>query len=139
MQDEAARSIETVRRLCVSWPDLTEGEFGELLAPDCVYSDVPYPDSVAIGPAAAYGKLGGFKNDWRATFEIVAIVGDASTVMAERIEHFSQKQGAVEDCDLKVVGVFELAGGKIKRWTDYWNKDDAAPLLRFMAMQRQAK
>jgi limonene-1,2-epoxide hydrolase len=137
MPDEAARSIEAVRRLCVSWPELTEHDFGELLTPDCVYSDVPFPEAVAIGPAAAHRKLGGFKNDWRATFEIVAIVGDASTVMAERIEHFSQKQGSVPDCDLKVVGVFELDGGRIRRWTDYWNKDDAEPLFRFMAMKRQ--
>jgi limonene-1,2-epoxide hydrolase len=139
MPDEAARSIETVRRLCAGWPELTAQDFADMLAPDCVYTDVPFPDAVAIGPAAAHRKLGGFRDDWSATFDIVAIVGYASTVMAERVEHFSQKQKAVEDCDLKVVGVFELAGGKIKRWTDYWNKDDAEPLFRFMAQKRQAK
>jgi len=56
--------------------------------------------------------------------------------MAERVEHFSNKTNAVEPFDLPVVGVFEIADGKIKAWRDYWDKSAAEPLLRFIAMSR---
>ena len=61
---------------------------------------------------------------------------DATPVMAERVEHFRNKTNAVEPFDLPVVGVFEIADGKIKAWRDYWDRSAAEPLLRFIAMSR---
>ena len=105
-------NIEVVRKLCERWAWLSEQEFTELLAQNCVYYDVPFPSAQAIGPQAAHAKLSSMQKDWDIGLEVVSIVGDANTVMAERVEHFRNKTNAVEPFDLPVVGVFEMADGK---------------------------
>ena len=129
-------NIEAVRKLCERWAWLSEKEFTELVSQDCIYYDMPFPDAKAIGPKAAHAKLSPIQKDWEVGLEVVSIVGDANTVMAERVEHFSHKTNVVEPFDLPVVGVFEIAGGKIKAWRDYWDRSAAEPLLRFIAMSR---
>jgi hypothetical protein len=42
------------------------------------------------------------------------MVGDADTVIAERVEHFRNKTNAIEPFDLRDVGVFEIADGKFR-------------------------
>jgi limonene-1,2-epoxide hydrolase len=133
---KTSANIEAVRKLCERWAWLSEEEFGELLAQNCIYYDVPFPRAQAIGPHAAHVKLSPMQKDWDIGLEVVAIVGDADTVIAERVEHFRNKTDAVEPFDLPVVGVFEIAAGKIKAWRDYWDKSAAEPLLRFIAMSR---
>jgi len=133
---KTSENIETVRKLCERWAWLSEKEFAQLLAQDCIYYDVPFPRMRAVGPQAAHAKLSQVQKDWDIGLEVVSIVGDADTVMAERVEHFTNKSNAVEPFDLPVVGVFEIADGKIKAWRDYWDKSAAEPLLRFIAMSR---
>jgi limonene-1,2-epoxide hydrolase len=58
-------------------------------------------------------KLSPIQKDWDIGLEVVSIVSDADTVIAERVEHFTNKTN-VEPFDLPVVGVFEIADGKIK-------------------------
>ena len=77
--------------------------------------------------------------DWEVGLEVVSIVGDANTVIAERVEHFRHKTNAVEPFDLPVVGVFEMADGKIKAWRDYWDKSAAEPLFKVIAMSREQR
>ena len=129
-------NIEAVRKLCERWAWLSEKEFAELIAENCSYYDVPFPKAKAIGPKAAHAKLSPMQKDWDVRLEVVSIVGDANTVIAERVEHFKNKSNAVEPCELPVVGVFEMADGKIKAWRDYWDKSAAEPLLKFAAMNR---
>jgi hypothetical protein len=50
-------NIEAVRKLCERWAWLSEKEFAELLAQDCIYYDVPFPRAQAVGPQAAHAKL----------------------------------------------------------------------------------
>jgi len=136
---KTSANIEAVRKLCERWAWLSEKEFTELLSQDCIYYDMPFPSAKAIGPKAAHAKLSPMQNDWQIGLEVVSIVGDANTVMAERVEHFSHKTNVVEPFDLPVVGVFEIAGGKIKAWRDYWDKSAAEPLLRFIAISREQR
>jgi limonene-1,2-epoxide hydrolase len=133
---KTSANIEAVRKLCERWAWLSEKEFTELLSQDCIYYDMPFPSAKAIGPQAAHAKLSPMQKDWEIGLEVVSIVGDANTVIAERVEHFRHKTNAVEPFDLPVVGVFEIAGGKIKAWRDYWDKSAAEPLLRFIASSR---
>jgi limonene-1,2-epoxide hydrolase len=100
---------------------------------------MPFPDAKAIGPKAAHAKLSPIQKDWEVGLEVVSIVGDANTVIAERVEHFRNKTNAVEPFDLPVVGVFEMADGKIKAWRDYWDKSAAEPLLKVIAMSREQR
>jgi limonene-1,2-epoxide hydrolase len=129
--------MATARRLCEQWPWLTQAEFREIIAADCLYSDVPTPAYTVTGPDAAHAKLSPLKDDWDIAFEIRTISGSADVVFVERLETFHNKSGAVEDCHLPVVGVFEFAGGKIKAWRDYWNLADAQPLMAFAAKKRE--
>ncbi len=133
---KTSENIEAVRKLCERWAWLSEKEFAELIAQDCIYYDMPFPNAKAIGPQAAHAKLSPMQKDWEIGLDVISIVGDGNTVMAERLEHFRNKTNAVEPCDLPVVGVFEMADGKIKAWRDYWDKAAAEPLLKFAAMNR---
>jgi limonene-1,2-epoxide hydrolase len=132
-KENVALNISNVRRLCENWPWLSRAEFSALLMSDCAYKDVPIPNREAVGPDAAFEKLSGLKKDWDISFRIVSIVGDEHTVFAERVEYFHNRVGAVDDWQLPCVGVFELEGGKIKSWRDYWNFADAEPLMRYSA------
>ena len=136
---KTSANIEAVRKLCERWAWLSEKEFAELIAQDCIYYDVPFPRAKAIGPQAAHAKLSPMQKDWEIRLDVVSIVGDENIVMAERLEHFKNKTNAVEPCELPVTGVFEMAEGKIKAWRDYWDKTAAEPLLKFAAMNRGQK
>lgn len=133
---KTSANIEAVRKLCARWAWLSEKEFAELIAHDCVYYDVPFPKAKAIGPQAAHAKLSTMQKDWEIKLDVISIVGDENLVMAERLEHFKNKTNAVEPCELPVTGVFEMADGKIKAWRDYWDKTAAESLLKFMATKR---
>jgi len=133
---KTSTNIEAVRKLCERWASLAEKEFTELLSENCIYYDMPFPNAKAVGPQAAHAKLSPMQKDWDIGLEVVSIVGDERTVIAERVEHFRHKTNAVEPFDLPVVGVFEMADGKIKAWRDYWDRSAAEPLLRFMATSR---
>jgi limonene-1,2-epoxide hydrolase len=135
-KDTTTLNISKVRRLCEGWAGLSLDEFRELLASDCVYIDVPFRTREAIGPDAAFEKLSSLKNDWHVSLEVVNIAGSEHAVLAERVEHFHNLAGKVEDCVLRCAGVFELADGKITAWRDYWNLADAEPLMRYASLTR---
>lgn len=135
--DERQRNIAVVRRLCEQWPWLGREDFAELLAEDCVYIDVPLPAQAVRGPAAAFEKLGRLRTDWDIAFDIVSIAGEGDKVLVERIEHFHNPAGLVEDWKLECIGSFEVRDGKIVSWKDYWNLGDAEPLFRFAAARQQ--
>ena len=54
---KTSANIEAVRKLCERWAWLSEKEFAELLAQNCIYYDVPFPRAQAVGPQAAHAKL----------------------------------------------------------------------------------
>ena len=87
----------------------------------------PFPRAQAVGPQAAHAKLSPMQKDWNIGLEVISIVGDANTVIAERVEHFRNEADAVEPFDLPVVGVFEIADGKIKARRDYRDKSQLNP------------
>jgi limonene-1,2-epoxide hydrolase len=54
-----------------------------------------------------------------ARLEIITIAGAPDLVLAERIDHFVMKSGAV--VTLPVTGVFEIRERKIVRFSDYFD------------------
>jgi limonene-1,2-epoxide hydrolase len=58
-------------------------------------------------------------------FKVARILSSANAVMLERVEWIGTKKG--QTIELPIVGVFELAGGKINAWRDYWDPRMAAP------------
>ncbi len=106
------------------WDDLYRQDFASLVShftPQGEYTDICTPDDdVARGPAEitarltlAFGKL---TRLWDERLHLVA--GD-DVVMTEHIEHWEWPTG--ETMGLHVASVHEVSGGKITRWTDYWD------------------
>ena len=115
-----------VREFCDAWtkldPDLIVGYFAE----DAVYHNMPLPP--LKGHAAIKDFLVGFlANVTSAEFTIHHLVADGDLVFTERTDAFTLggKHGAFPVC-----GVFELEGGKIKAWRDYF---DMAQVTSFLA------
>jgi limonene-1,2-epoxide hydrolase len=52
--------------------------------------------------------------------------GDKGTVLTERTDRFLLPGGW---CEMPVMGIFEINGGKIDAWRDYFDMQAAQPLL----------
>jgi limonene-1,2-epoxide hydrolase len=63
--------------------------------------------------------IGGFVKGWTATqWDIINIMSRSDIVFAERVDRTRVGDKKV---DLPCVGVFEMEGGKIKVWRDYFD------------------
>ena len=121
--------VEAVRRVCEHWPELTREEFHALLAPDCVYLNVPMPQMQCIGPDQAYDFLQGFMGKWMAVeLSLRLIRGDRDAVLVERVERFRKRSGDGPEALLRSMGAFELRDGKIAHWRDYFDPREASAL-----------
>ncbi len=57
-------------------------------------------------------------------FKIVHMLSAGNVVMMERTEWIGTKRGKLQ---LPIMGVFEVSGGKLVAWRDYWDTKMAAP------------
>ena len=57
-------------------------------------------------------------------FKTLHILSAGDVVMMERLEWIGTKRGKME---LPIMGVFEVSGGKLSAWRDYWDTKMAAP------------
>ena len=73
---KTSANIEAVRKLCERWAWLSEKEFAELLAQNCIYYDMPFPRAQAVGPQAAHAKLSPIQKVGTFGLEVVCIVSD---------------------------------------------------------------
>jgi limonene-1,2-epoxide hydrolase len=124
-----AANIAVVRRLCEQWPWLSREDFAELLAPDCDYRNIPISGDRHIGPDAAHKMVSGMRNHWDISLDVIHIVANGPIVLTERLEYFKHRKGEKPDCELPVMGAFELKDGKIIAWRDYFELSHAKSLL----------
>lgn len=113
----AEAPIEVVREFCLAWSRLDIEELMAYFTDDAVYHNMPGPPAVGRGAVRATIEqfLGGWqKTDW----EIVSIAASGNTVLTERVDRIDT---AGKHIDLPVVGVFEIEGGKIRAWRDYFD------------------
>jgi len=106
-----------VRDFIAAWSRLNADELVEFFTPDGTYHNM-----MAM-PVSGHDDLrrfiGGFIGRWSATsWEIVNLVGHGDLVIAERVDRTRLGDKQVE---LPCCGVFEMAGGKIKAWRDYFD------------------
>lgn len=88
------------------------------MAPDCRYHNMPWEP--LIGHTAIRDSLADFVGnsdaiDWRV---IHAAEASDGTVMTERLDRFCVGGKWIE---IPVMGIFELSGGKITQWRDYFD------------------
>jgi limonene-1,2-epoxide hydrolase len=122
-------NLAVVRRLCESWPWLTREEFHALLAPDCDYRNIPIPGDRHTGPDEAHDMLSRMREHWDIRLDMVNLTAAGPVVLTERLEHFKHRKGERADCELPVMGAFELRDGKIVAWRDYFEMSHAKSLL----------
>ncbi len=124
----ASDPAEVVRAFCAAWARLDLDELMEYFAEDSVYHNMPGPP--VVGKEAIRRAVAGFLSGWTATdWEIINLAATGSTVFAERIDRTSAGDKQV---DLPVVGVFEIAEGRIQAWRDYF---DLATYTRAMSAE----
>ncbi len=86
-------------------------------AEDAVYHNMPLEP--IVGRAAIEETFAGFvAMAPQIRFETRHLLAEGDLVMTERVDHFTSDQGTIS---LPVMGAFEVRGGKIAAWRDYFD------------------
>ena len=121
MSNNKRSGPDIVREVCERWPEMTRDEMRRVLAPDCVYVNMPMPHLRCVGPDQAYDFLSAFGARWRISVEIPHMRGDDEAVLVERAERFESRSGDGRVVELLSMGIFELRDGQITHWRDYFD------------------
>lgn len=109
--------LDLVRRFCDAWSDGDLDALMAYFADDAVYHNIPV-DPVK-GKDMIRATIEGFTAGVeKIEFRVHHIVADGPVVLTERTDVFSTADRTIE---LPVMGTFEVAGGKIAAWRDYFD------------------
>ena len=112
-----ATNEQIVRDFIKAWSRLDATELVAYFTEDGVYHNMP--TAPVSGQAQLRPFITAFLKGWTATnWEILTLVSSGDIVIAERIDRTRIGEKAV---DLPCCGVFEMSGGKIKVWRDYFD------------------
>ena len=113
----AAESERVVNDFCQSWERRNLDEIMAYFTEDAVYHNIPMPP--AKGKDAIRNTISSFLPMASAVqFKILKSLAAGNVVMNERVDIFQMGGKRVE---LPVAGVFEVSGGKIAAWRDYFD------------------
>ena len=115
----AESASDLVRRFCEAWSarPLDAQALAGYFSDDAVYHNIPI-DPV-IGPEAIRTFIEGFLTGIDSVeFQLRAIAADGDVVLTERVDVFVAPGKRLE---LPVMGTFELRGGRIAAWRDYFD------------------
>ena len=116
--DEALKPNERIiRDFIAAWSRRDPAELAAFFCDDGTYHNMP------MGPVAGRENvenlIRGFIASWTHTaWEIRHLASSGSRVFVERVDHTVAGEKSV---DLPCLGVFEMEGGKIKVWRDYFD------------------
>ena len=110
-------NIETIKNFIDAWSRLDPSELADFFTDEGSYHNMPM--QAVVGKENVKTFIGNFLANWTQTqWEILNIVEQGDTVYCERIDKTKTTQG---DVDLPCFGVFEMEGGKIRVWRDYFD------------------
>lgn len=115
-----------VREFCDAWSKLDADLLTGYFTDDAVYHNIPM--APLEGKDAIHGFLAGFlAGVTSANFRMLNVVAAGDMVMTERVDAFTLngREGA-----FPVMGIFEIKGGKIAAWRDYF---DLAQVTAFLS------
>jgi limonene-1,2-epoxide hydrolase len=106
-----------VREFCDAWIRMDPDELAEYFTDDGVYHNIPMApmegkENIRAGLAGMKAMISSIR------FDIHHQVASGDIVMNERTDHLVMGDNQVA---LPVVGVFEIADGKIRAWRDYFD------------------
>lgn len=110
-------NTKIIREFIECWSTLDAVKLSSYFTEDGCYHNIP------LGPVHGRDNvrelMEGFLSTWTATdWEIINLLGSGDIVVAERLDKTKTADGGV---DLPCVGIFEMEGGKIKMWRDYFD------------------
>lgn len=110
-------SIALVQRFCAAFAGRDVEEILAYFTDDAVYHNIPMP--AMTGKPAIHSVLEMFLGPATfAEFEVLNIAANGDVVLTERIDRFEVGGKKIE---LPVMGTFEIAGGRIAAWRDYFD------------------
>lgn len=108
---------EVVAEFIASWPGGDAAHLASFFAEDAVYHNIPM-DPIS-GREAIEATFASFMvMAERIEFETLHTAVDGNLVMTERVDRFISPERTIV---LPVMGSFEVAGGKIRAWRDYFD------------------
>jgi limonene-1,2-epoxide hydrolase len=111
------KPIDVVRRFCDAWSNFDIDALCAFFTPDAVYHNIPV-DPVS-GVDAIRATIAGFTTGIdKVEFQLRNIVADGNVVLTERVDVFVAGAKRIE---LPVMGTFEIEGGAISAWRDYFD------------------
>ena len=117
------KPIDLVSRFCAAWAnDLGADDLAAFFTDDAVYHNIPFDPVTGrenIADNIASFIRPGPPGVERIEFRVDNIAADGAVVMTERVDIFSLSDGRA--IELPVMGTFEVAGGKITAWRDYFD------------------
>jgi len=106
-----------IRDFCAAFARRDVDELLAFFTDDAVYHNMPM--TPVQGKTAIRGVLDMFlKPAQSVDFALLKIASTGDTVFTERVDRFDIGERRVE---LPLVGVFDMAGGKIAAWRDYFD------------------
>ncbi len=106
-----------IRNFIEAWSRLDADELAEYFTDDGVYYNMPA--APVSGKEAVRGFIAGFIGPWtETTWDVLNLFSAGDVVFAERLDRTKAGDKSVE---LPCAGVFEMEGGKIKVWRDYFD------------------
>ena len=96
---------------------------------DCIWKNSGLPTQT--GKAAMQGFLDKFRavsGLGQVDVEMLAISADGDTVLTERIDHLKTDDGTLV-MSLALMGRFDVRGGQIALWSDYFDATPFQPML----------
>jgi limonene-1,2-epoxide hydrolase len=110
-------NAQIIKEFIEAWSTLDAAKLAGYFAEDGCYHNMPLEP--VIGRENVREFIAGFVTAWTKTdWEIINLVESGNIVIAERLDKTKSAQG---DVDLPCVGIFEMEGGKIKVWRDYFD------------------
>ena len=110
-------SEETVNAFCAAFADGDLDAIIGYFTPDAVYHNIPM--AAVQGADAIRATLMGFMSpDTKVEFKVLHQAVNGDVVMNERVDVFTTGDKVIS---IPVMGVFEVADGKIAAWRDYFD------------------
>ena len=110
-------NVAIIREFIEAWSSLDADRLAEYFTDDGTYHNMP--TEPVSGKENVREFIRGFLATWTETqWDILHILGDGDVVVAERLDRTKTSLGNV---DLPCTGVFEMSGGKIRVWRDYFD------------------
>lgn len=110
-------NAQIVRSFIEAWSRLDPDELVGFFAEDGIYHNIP--TQPVQGTDALKKFITGFIASWTKTeWEVISVLAEGDRVAVERIDRTFAGDKQV---DLPCFGLFEMEGGKIKVWRDYFD------------------